>query len=313
MFYRRKDFRPMLAAEATDEILLRKLQEGPLLASPKLDGIRGIQFDSGCLSRSLKRFRNTFLQNTFNNQHMVGVDGEFISGNPADPHVFNRTTTSVMSYDAVDHNLRFYLFDTCVPDSPGMSYKDRLEILRQQWEVMTAGAPIGDMKYALLPQTEIADTAHLEIYERLCLAAGYEGIILRDPKSPYKFGRSTQPQGWMMKVKRFKDSEATITGFEPLMQNNNEAVVDNLGLQKRSSSKAGKVAQEELGKFLCHDPTIGWSFAVGSGFDDSMREDFWKRRDSLKGKTLTYKYLPHGSIDAPRHPIFKGLRDPIDM
>src|SRR5690606_28483163 len=51
-------------------------------------------------------------------------------------------------------------------------------------------------------------------YESTCLARGYEGVMLRDPDGPYKFGRSTLREGTLLKLKRFEDAEAVVIGFE---------------------------------------------------------------------------------------------------
>lgn len=314
MFINRKDFRPMLAAEGTNEALQRKLDEvGYLLCTPKLDGIRCMQTPEGLRSRSLKPIRNNFAQQRFMYPELVGVDGELIDGPPNHPLVFNRTTSAVMAYDGASNELQFYLFDWCAGESPGMPYAERLQnlsrVAQQAWNRYQMAAT----RYVVMTQREVRSMDELQAYEQNCIKVGYEGVIARDPQAPYKFGRSTQPQGWMLKIKRFEDSEAVIEGFEPLMHNQNAPVIDNLGLQKRSSSLEGKIAQEKLGNFLVRDPKKGWTFSVGSGLDDAMRELVWRNQETYLGKTITYKYLPHGSIDAPRHPIFKGFRHSDDM
>ena len=43
------------------------------------------------------------------------------------------------------------------------------------------------------------------------------------------------------------------------------------------------------------------------------RERLWADRDSLFGCILRVKYVPVGSKDAPRHPVFSGWRDALDM
>jgi DNA ligase-1 len=316
MFLNRSGFRPMLAAESTDEILIRKLREGPLLCTPKLDGIRCIQFKDGLRSRSLKPIRSRYAQETFDTPEFVGADGELIDGPPNAPDTMSRTSSAVMAFDGGSPSLKFYLFDMCAGESPGMPYQERLELLSEAGRLLedyNTQVEQTAVQYLIIKQTVAESLQDVMAFEEQCVSLGYEGIIARDPKAPYKFGRSTQPQGWMLKIKRFRDSEAIIRGWEALQHNANEAVIDNLGLQKRGSSKEGKVDMPALGKFHCHDPVIGWDFSVGSGLTQAQREDFWVRREEMMGQKLTYKYLPHGSIDAPRHPIFKAIRHPDDM
>jgi DNA ligase-1 len=61
----------------------------------------------------------------------------------------------------------------------------------------------------------------------------------------------------------------------------------------------------------CHKPS--WVFNIGSGMDHTLRKQIWDNRDKYIGKIVKYKYLPVGTIDAPRHPVFLGLRDKDDM
>ncbi len=116
-----------------------------------------------------------------------------------------------------------------------------------------------------------------------------------------------------MKVKRFEDSEASIIGITQKFHNANEKITNELGLTSRSSSKANKMPLEQVGAFEVRDlyhPR--WVFEV-HGFSHADATLWWKHRESLIGKVLTYKYLPKGMKDVPRHAIFKGFRDPIDL
>src|SRR5690606_5448014 len=60
-------------------------------------------------------------------------------------------------------------------------------------------------------------------YETHCLKMGYEGLILRNPDAPYKFGRSTLKEGSLLKLKRYEDAEAIVVSLEEAMHNDNEA------------------------------------------------------------------------------------------
>ena len=55
----------------------------------------------------------------------------------------------------------------------------------------------------ILPQAEIETSADLGAYEIEQLDAGYEGIMVRSVDGHYKYGRSTENEGLLWKVKRF--------------------------------------------------------------------------------------------------------------
>ena len=110
-------FKPMLACEAD----LTKLSF-PLLASPKLDGIRAIVRDGVVYSRSNKPIPNKFVQDRF--KHLEHFDGELIVGEPTAHDVYRQTTSHVMAHDKHGFDVRFYVFDHVKhPDKP---YRKRM-------------------------------------------------------------------------------------------------------------------------------------------------------------------------------------------
>jgi DNA ligase-1 len=58
---------------------------------------------------------------------------------------------------------------------------------------------------------------------------------------------------------------------------------------------------------------LGWEFGVGSGLDDTLRSQIWANKEKYIGRIIKYKYLPYGTVDAPRHPVFLGFRDKDDL
>lgn len=157
---------------------------------------------------------------------------------------------------------------------------------------------------------------------------GYEGAILRKPGSPYKHGRSTVKEGYLLKLKRFVDGEARVIGVTELMHNGNEATVNELGRTARSHSKAGMVPTGTMGTLIVRDVKTGVEFEIGTGFTAEERASFWpsvirvigKTNDNrdifdagpLTGRLAKYKHFLVGTKDKPRHPVFIGWRDRRD-
>jgi DNA ligase-1 len=50
------------------------------------------------------------------------------------------------------------------------------------------------------------------------------------------------------------------------------------------------------------------TFKIGTGFDDATRHLLWAQRDELFGRIVKFKSMLHGTLDAPRHPVFLGFR-----
>src|SRR5690606_40344965 len=118
------------------------------------------------------------------------------------------------------------------------------------------------------------------------------GVMLRHPDGPYKHGRSTTKEGWLLKVKRFEDSEAQVIGYSEAQHNANEAKRNELGQLERSSHKAGKVGKQTLGALAVKDLKTGVEFDIGTGFTESQRQLLWAMGDNLMGKVVKYKSQP---------------------
>ena len=104
-----------------------------------------------------------------------------------------------------------------------------------------------------------------------------------------------------------------LIGFEEEMHNGNEALVNELGRTKRQTLKANMSGKGTLGALIVRDITTEVEFSIGSGFDANDRSSLWSQKDGLIGRIVKYKFFPIGIKDKPRHPIFLGFRDKMDM
>ncbi len=311
--------RVMLAASFEDEELLnlsKTLKEQvlfPVLASPKIDGIRFTVVNKQAQSRSGKVLPNEHFQGIFKVADFDGLDGEVVVGqnpactNTANGTLFNRTQSAIMTAGGMP-DFSLHIFDDIRHPEWGFKARTHLADTRVR-ELQELGIAADFINY--VEHTELYTAEQVAAFEEEALLAGYEGIMLRSPTAPYKFGRSTIKQQGLIKIKRFIDDEATVTGFEALERNTNPIVRNEFGLAKRSSHRAGKVADNLLGKLLVTHPKYG-AFAIGSGFDVATRERVWHNQSQYLGRLVTFKYQPHGTMDAPRAPIFKGFRGVMD-
>lgn len=284
-------FKPMLATDADLDKLVF-----PLLASAKLDGVRAVVRDGIVYSRSNKPIPNKGAQARFSTYEHF--DGELICGDPTSKSCYRDTVSVVMSHDKPATSVGFYVFDHI--QTPFDNYRRRADNLRSSATVIVHEQVICECLNDVL------------VYEGKCLDQGYEGLILRSPDAPYKMGRSTVNEGYLLKLKRFRDDEAEIIGFEERMKNGNEATTNELGRTKRSSHKAGKTGRGDLGALILRRKD-GVTFNCGTGFDDGLRQDIWDNRSKYLGKIAKYKHFEIGAKDLPRHPVFIGWRDQRDL
>lgn len=292
-------FKTMLAGKAVPEKL-----RFPLLVSPKLDGVRAHIIDGVVVSRNQLPFKNPEIQRLFGHRKYDGLDGEFMVGDPTSPEAF-RQTGVLNSHSGSCAGVQFHVFDDFT--LPTLPFHTRLQ---------TAHDRIArDPGFVAVPHYTANSIGDLDEMEAAFLSDGYEGAMVRSPDGKYKYGRSTTNEGWLLKVKRFEDSEAVIDSAEELMHNANEKTLVKNGKAVRNSRAEGKVGRGVLGTVGVRDIHTGVSFFVGSGFDDAERSELWRAHSagSLVGRVIKYQYFPGGSKDKPRFPTFLGFRAEGDL
>jgi len=200
----------------------------------------------------------------------VALDGELWMK----PGAFRETSCIVKKQKQTDEQaarwkqLTFQVFDTVDDATP--EYKDRYAWLRKNLRKSTYGR--------VVKQEQVRDTTHLDEMLKAALAAGQEGVMLRNPLAPYEHKRSHN----LLKVKVFHDTEALVTGYE-----------------------AGKGRNSHvMGALLCVLPN-GVTFGCGTGFTDAERAN-----PPPISTVVTVKYQ---ELDAksgrPRFPTYVRDRD----
>lgn len=286
--------KPMLAQTCEDKSLI----QFPVLATPKLDGIRCLVIDGKAVTRKFKDVPNDYIRRKISLECSEGLDGEIMIPTAT----FNDISSAVMSEEGRP-NFKFYVFDY-VTDDLNKPYSKRMEELD--------ALQVPDFVVKVLP-VKVESLEELNALEERYLNGGYEGVMIRSMNSPYKCNRSTVKEGYLLKIKRFRDAEAIIVGFEERMHNENEATTDELGHTKRSSHKENMVPAGTLGDLLVKDVTSGIEFKIGTGFDDVLRSEIWSNREKYQGKLVKYKHQEAGKKDKPRFPVFLGFRDERDI
>lgn len=290
----------MLAGKVVDTEKLLNLY--PMYTTPKLDGIRCLVINGHAVTRKFKPVPNKFIRKQIESVCPDGFDGEIMSGKKN----FNQLQSLVMSEEG-EPEFQYCVFDY-VKDDIKKGYLERMLDL-SEW--------LGQNKppefISLIMPHVCKNEEHLMKMHDDYVKDGYEGIMLRTKAGPYKCGRSTEREGYLLKLKKFDDSECEVLGMEQLMHNTNKAEKDELGHTKRSKKKEGLVATDKVGAFLVKDLKTGIEFKVSTGMIDDERKAYWKQGSALVGKLIKYKYQGVGTNKRPRFPVFLGFRDKIDL
>lgn len=313
--------KPMLASDY-DENKVRF----PVIAQPKIDGVRGLNMHGGLTGRSLKLFKNRFTTNFFSQEFFKGFDGEFAAAEETHPDLCRLTTSALGTITGEPFTL-WWLFDYLTPITKDLPYWDRYQELKKQVSKLQCYEEYQPWagRLRVVPSKLIGNAKDLELYKVENLEKGFEGTIIRDPYGSHKQGRSTVREGGLLRIKDFVESEAVVEGIEEGEENQNVAQTNELGHTFRSSHQENKVPNGMVGNMQCRALqtikdgsrvviTEGQIITVAPGnmpHDD--RRKFFEKQDLLLHKTIKFKFFPKGIKDKPRFPTFVTIRAPEDM
>jgi len=289
--------RPMLACSlnSLDDLKF------PLLASPKIDGFRCLKLNGKALTRSFKNVPNKYVRDFIESRFPDNLDGELI----VEGESFSSISSKLRSFEGKP-NFSFHVFDYV---DKGLTFSQRYNKLREILEKVRCD------RIKLVKHKLMLNIDDLLSFERKCLKEGYEGVMMRSTNGLYKEGRSTLKQGWLVKLKRFKDSEARVIGFEEQLRNDNPQKENELGMSSRSTHKENMIPTNTLGNFIVEDLYTKKVFKIGTGkgLTAALRKNIWENRGSYIGEIIKYKYQSEGVKDLPRIPIWLGFRPLEDL
>jgi DNA ligase 1 len=276
-----KQFRPMLAHETKlDKIVY------PIYISPKLDGMRcNITLDK----RQSRNGRDimtvdhisTALHPVF--QEFQGyLDGELYNHALKDNFETlisickqQKPTTEDIAR-AVAH-LQYHIYDLYLPDQPNASFTDRYAMLKRLLEKYQPA------HVQLVEAVLVHNKAELLAQHSIYLNLGYEGSILRVPKSGYKVDQRSKD---LLKLKIWQEDEFILRD-----------VLEGSGAW---AGKAKKVVVELPNKATCE---------AGIRGDFTYAENLLKNKEDLLGKKVTVRYFELTTDNKLRFGTMKTVRD----
>lgn len=249
---------------------------GKKLLSVKLDGIRllSIVYPDGKVEQFSRNGKEMLNFDKIRDQlgmfpiispslikEPVVLDGEVMSKSFQDLMKQARRKENVETDDA-----RLFLFDL-IPLKDFLAgynstsqYERSLRLKELVCAVKSVVHPFHNIKALEQEFVDLGTQSGQEIFKqmnRVAIAEGYEGLMLKDPEAPYECKRSTS---WL-KLKPFIEVSLTIKAFE-------EGTGKNVG---------------SLGAMLCEGEEDGklLRVSVGGGFSEAQRLDFWLKREEL--------------------------------
>ena len=283
-----KKFKPLAAATLD----MNKLTF-PLLATPKLDGIRCLMIDGEAVSKKLKPIPNDFTREQLKGLH--GLDGELMVNG-----CFNKVQSAFMSKGG-EPDFTYCVFDSF--EHPERGYDLRIQALKS--------LSIPRVR-VILPELICDEEKLLEFHDE-CLDWGFEGSMFRRVAGIYKYGRSTVKEGILLKFKTFHDDEAVLVAFDEKMHNTNKLETDELGYAKRRNTKDAKEHTGLAGAALLSWNGIEFKVGFGPGINDKMKREYWRNKHDYVGKIFKFTYQELSKDGVPRFGKLLGLRHPDDI
>jgi DNA ligase-1 len=312
--------KPLLAEDAIlDQVIF------PCYVQPKIDGVRALNLNGTLTGRSLDPFKGFGITEYFSKPEFLGFDGEMILGDLSNSteRLCSLTTGAMGRFKGVTEmpDLFWYLFDYITPETVSLPYRRRLDILIAHLE------RLGHPRIRLIFTIAVRDEHELKREIAANADAGFEGTIIRNPQAIYKEGRATKKNQELWRVKPWLDSEFLITGITEGESNQNEAKTNTLGRTERSSAKAGKVPNGQVGSLqgvLLSDVICpisrkklferGLPITVSPG-EMTIEEatHYFQNQQELIGHIGKFKHMGFGTKDLPRFPTFISKRMAEDM
>jgi DNA ligase 1 len=296
-------FSCQLAKNADDH---PKKMKGAKYLDPKLDGVRIITI-LDAESKTVTQYSRDGKQNDRFETIATGLaqllpqlkqsivlDGEMISRNFQDLMKQLNRKEDVDTSDA-----KLALFDI-LPLTDFLAGECKMTQTERQ-EVLAGFMPLlqtacGDKVYVIPKLLVDLDTpegqAEFKQFNNETVAAGYEGIMIKDPQASYKCKRT---DSWM-KIKPFITVDLEVIAVEP--------------------GKPESKYKHTLGGLLCRGVDQGKEIEVmvGGGYTEELRDEIWNDQDNVIGRTVEVKgdaltRAQDGATYSLRFPVFMGFRN----
>ncbi len=264
------------------------------LASRKIDGMRVFVENGVLLTRNRKPVPNRYVQSVFS--RCEGLDGEMVVGAPMGDNVLSRTLSGLKSRDGEPDATFFVIDDLRYANLP---FSKRYASAKVASQIFSS--------VVLVEQVPVRSEQEVLEREEEWVAEGWEGLMLRSPHTPYRYGRCAPGHDDLWKLKRFIDGEAVVTGLEEAETNNNEMFRDELGRAKRTSHKANRVGNGMIGTILASDPEWGPLRLQPGIMTHEERRDGWVTK-ALLGQTVHWRAFGYDVLNKPRYARYYGVR-----
>ena len=294
--------KPMLAKQA-DKVTKTTIFNKTWIASRKIDGLRCIIYldDDGKLHTSSRGATNydsamfeilthPALIKLFKNNKGLMLDGECYHHGYTLQQINSIARTQKVAKDL--EVLQFYWYDIVDLNNPFKSRLAKMKSIAE--ELKEYGSEIGwkpdrifkenELRIQFVPQVEVNGWDNMMKLHNDYVSEGWEGLVIRDPKRPYKPNGRTND---MIKIKIYKDDCFKVVGKE-----------------------AGLRGSEDM-VFIMEMPD-GRTFKAKPFGDREQKQEYWINfEEKYNGHIGECKFFYYSDDGIPLQPAFKAFRDDL--
>lgn len=253
-----------------------------IILEPKIDGLRCLTFITRdhveCYSRNGERFYHyeDFISDAFKNDDSnVVLDGELFY------QTWNKTLSAVQSGSGIE-NIIYYTFDLLTQNEYFNRSTENLSTRKKRLESFIQNYSGNGLTRTEVHPIESRKSEIMGFFQKY-IRSGYEGVIVKDLDSKYKFDRT---KDWI-KIKA-QDYDVFLC----------------VDVKEGTGENKGK-----LGSLIVEDKK-GNRIGVGQGSSDKQREEFWKNPPIGKYIEISFLTSKHKKSVA-RNPVFIRVREDI--
>jgi hypothetical protein len=295
-----KNFKPLKGANESVDI---KELKYPLFGSDKRDGVRLIFKDGLLLSSHLKEVPNVQLHKWFkpisdySKNYNIIFDGEIFDENIT----FYDTVSIFRSLDKViSPGLTFHCFDCVIDEQYSMPFNERYNIYKTK--ILPYFYPVEQIMIYSVEEAQV-------FFDQSMSRGRRDGIILRSAIGKYKFGRATNKEGIIFKIKPYitLDGEIILVYQATEVDPTAEKTVNEMGYSVTSKKKADRILIERASAFgvIYKEHNLKVSLAM----TNEEKCEVWKNKSKYIGRWIEYKGMLEGSKDVPKHCELIRFRD----
>jgi len=253
----------LLFAQKPNILLLKTYKDQNIsgwVMSEKLDGIRAIWDGKDLFFRSGKKINAPAWFTV--NYPPFSIDGELWT-KERDFENISSIVRDKIPNDIQWKQIKHYIFE--VPNAKGNLFQRLKKVQPYQNDIIK-----------VIPQIKVKNKQHLKQFLKTIEEKGGEGVVVRDPNTPYISKRTSKA----LKVKSFKDTECEVIGY----------------------TKGKGKFDGMVGAIVCK-LSNNIKFKIGSGF--SMKD---RKNPPKIGDIITFKYKEFTKYGKPRFPVFLRVR-----